>query len=195
MRHLPFLAALAALSLNVGAGAHEVQPSVMDVEVGPAEVVMRLRTAVEPLVAGVDLSAVADTDESPLAGRVDALRLMPPEALAAEVERAWPAIAARIALAAGDAALAPALDSVEIPPVGDPELRRDSVLVLSASLPDDGSPVTIGWDGALGGLVVRQGTAEEGYSGFLAAGGETEPLPREGGAGVLDRLRGLFGRD
>ncbi|MBM2575910.1 HupE/UreJ family protein [Jannaschia sp. Os4] len=172
-----------ALLVSIAAGrAHEVQPSVADVTVTGDALVMELRTAIEPLVAGIDLSAVEDTDESPLAGLSDRLRAMEPEALAAELARAWPAIAARMDLRAGDAALDPVLEEVVIPPVGDVDTRRDSRLTIRAALPDDGSPVTVGWDGGLGGLIVRQGEGEDAYSAFLSAGGTTDPLPRGGAA-------------
>ena len=190
MRHLLKVlttwACLSALSI-AGAQAHEVQPAVVDVVVGEEEVVLDLRVAVEPLIAGIDLSAVTDTDDSPLSGRNDALRAMDPEALRAELERAWPAIAARMDLRAGDAALEPRLVDVDVPPVGDVEIRRDSTLTVAATLPDDGSAVTVGWDGALGGLIVRQGEGPDAYTTFLTSGGTTDPLPR---AGVADQSVG-----
>ena len=160
--------------------AHEVQPSVADVEVGDDTVTILLRTAVEPLIAGIDLSTVEDTDDSPRAVAHDQLRAMPPAALENALRIAWPAIAERIAIRAGDVAVTPDLGAVEVPPVGDVAVRRDSILTLTADLPDDGSPVTIAWASELGGLILRQGDGGDGYEAYLTGGAATEPLPREG---------------
>ena len=168
--------------LAAAASAHEVQPSVADVEVTEDRVVLEIVTAVEPLIAGIDLSEVEDTDQSPLADRNDRLRALPPEALSEALEEAWPLIAPGLTIRAGDQALAPELAEIEIPPVGDIAVRRDSRITVEAALPDDGSAVTIAWATELGGLVVRQGEGETGYEAFLTGGASTEPLPRDGAA-------------
>ena len=169
------------LWLSAGlAAAHEVQPSVADVEISGDALTLTIRTAVEPLIAGVDLSAVADTDDSPLAQENDALRALPPDALEERLRAAWPAIAQGLTVAAGDAAVAPELADVEIPAVGDVEVRRDSVLTIAAPLPEGDDPVTIAWASELGGLIVRQGDAEAGYETYLTSGAVTDPLPRAG---------------
>ena len=160
--------------------AHETEPAVADVSVGAERVVLDIRMALEPVIAGIDLDAVTDTDDSPLSGLNDRLRALPPDALGAALREAWPAIAARIDLRAGDAPLAPRLDAAAIPPVGDVETRRDSTVTISADLPPGDAPVTLGWDGALGGLVVRQVDAGATYAAFLASGAASEPMPRLG---------------
>ena len=169
------------LSMVAGlAVAHEVEPTVADVEVGGEAVTIRLRTALEPLIAGVDLSTVEDTDDSPLSERHDALRDLPPELLRSELDDAWSGIREGLALRAGDTPLQLQLQEVEIPEVGDTDIRRDSLLTLTAPLPDDGSPVTMGADPAFGTLIVRQGDETEGYTAYLTGGDLTEPMPRDG---------------
>ncbi len=164
-----------------GAGAaHEVQPSVADVAVGPERATIRLVTAVEPLIAGVDLASVTNTNDSPMAGFVDTLRAMPPAELEAVLRDAWPALAERITLRAGDAAIVPVLDAVEVPPVGDVELRRDTALVLHADLPPGDDPLVFGWESGLGGLIVRQSVEGETYGVELTSGALSDPLPRAG---------------
>ena len=175
------LGALLSIAFVFTAAAHEVQPAVADVKIDAERVTITLTTAIEPLVAGIDLGSVADTDESPLADRNDALRALSPEDLAAALTEAWPGIAGDITLRAGDTDLVPDLGDITVPPVGDVEIRRDSTFTLTADLPAGEDPVTFGWDASLGGLIVRQVVAEgEGYSDYLTNGALSEPMPRTG---------------
>ncbi|CUH39431.1 hypothetical protein JSE7799_02158 [Jannaschia seosinensis] len=181
LRILVRVALVALLSMApLSVAAHEVQPAISDVELSEDTVTITLTTAIEPILAGVDLEGIEDTNDSPLSDRVDALRALPPETLAAELAERWPEIAERITLRAGDTRVTPVLVDVTIPEVGDTEIRRDSTLLLTAPLPDDGSPVTFGWDAELGGLIVRQGDDAQGYNAFLTSGAVTDPMPRTG---------------
>lgn len=175
------------------AAAHEVRPAVADVAVGETEVTITLRATLEPIIAGMDLAGLEDTNLSPLASRYDALRAEDPAALEAELRAAWPEIAARITLLAGEDPVDPVIARVTVPDVGDLTLPRDSELVLTAPLPADGSPVRIGWDAGFGSVVVRQvGGGEDAYTAILEGGALSEALPRDGYAaeGALP----VFGR-
>lgn len=175
------------------AAAHEVRPAVADVAVGTTEVTVTLTAPLEPIIAGMNLAGLEDTNLSPLADRYDALRAEDPAALEAELRQTWPEIAQRITLLAGEARLEPQISSVVVPPVGDVSLPRDSVLTLTAALPSDGSPVRIGWDASFGSVVVRQvGGGEDAYTAILENGAQSEALPRAGFAteGALP----VFGR-
>lgn len=174
------LAAILSMVSAITVSAHEVQPAVADVTVSASEITIDLRAALEPLIAGVDLSAVTDTDESPLSARNDALRALPPAELEAAFREAWPDIARRINLTSAEQRLTPQLGTVTVPEIGDVELRRDSQLTITALLPEGDAPVVLGWDRALGGLIVRQVSGDEGYDVYLTDGGLTDPLPRSG---------------
>lgn len=186
------LCALLSMGLSMGlslpTAAHEVRPAITDVTVGPETIEIILRAPLEPLIAGMDLAGLEDTNLSPLSGRYDALRAEDPAALEAALRRAWPGIAARITLLAGATRLDPQIASVTVPEVGDISLPRDSELVITAALPADGTPVQIGWDPSFGSVVVRQmGGGADAYTAILAGGTLSIALPREGFAteGVL----------
>lgn len=174
------LAAWVSMALAAAASAHEVEPAVADVSVGAERIEMTIRVALEPILAGVDLAAVEDTDDSPLSERNDALRALPPAELEAALRAAWPGIAEGIALESGGVPLTPELGAVTVPEAGDVELRRDSVIAVSAALPEGDAPVTLGWADSLGALIVRQVDEGAAYEVFLTGGSETDPMPRTG---------------
>lgn len=198
---IPFLAFLhrslwqiALLSMGLAAAlscpsrAHEVRPAIADVAVGTQSVEITLRLPLEPIIGGLDISIIADTDESPLADRYDALRAQSPAELEASLRAAWPEIAAKITLLAGNTRLKPQIAGLTVLDVGDPEVPRESELRITATLPDDGAPVQFGWDQSYGSVVVRQvGGGDQAYTAILQGGTLSEALPRDGFAteGVL----------
>ena len=182
----------AVLSTALPAFAHEVRPGVADVVVGAETVTITLTAPLEPIIAGMDLAGLEDTNLSPLADRYDALRAEEPARLEADLRAAWPGIAERIIILAGEARVEPEIAAITVPEVGDLSLPRDSILVLTAALPPDGSPVRIGWDAGFGSIVVRQvGGGADAYTAILS-GEMSAALPREGYAteGALP----VFGR-
>ncbi len=182
----------AVLSTALPAFAHEVRPGVADVVVGAETVTITLTAPLEPIIAGMDLAGLEDTNLSPLADRYDALRAEEPARLEADLRAAWPGIAERITILAGEARVEAEIAAVAVPEVGDLSLPRDSILVLTAALPPDGSPVRIGWDAGFGSIVVRQvGGGADAYTAILS-GEMSAALPREGYAteGALP----VFGR-
>lgn len=182
----------AVLSTALPAFAHEVRPGVTDVAVGAEAVTITLTAPLEPIIAGMDLAGLEDTNLSPLADRYDALRAEEPARLEADLRAAWPEIAERITILAGEARVEPEIAAITVPEVGDLSLPRDSILVLTAALPPDGSPVRIGWDAGFGSIVVRQvGGGADAYTAILS-GEMSAALPREGYAteGALP----VFGR-
>lgn len=181
------------MTLVPPAAAHEVRPAITDVTVGETTVEIILRAPLEPIIAGMDLAGLEDTNLSPLSDRYDALRAEDPAALEAALRAAWPGIAARITLLAGDTRLEPQIASITVPEVGDIDLPRDSELTITAALPDDGTPVQLGWDASFGSVIVRQmGGGADAYTAILAGGELSAALPREGFAteGALP----VFGR-
>lgn len=163
-----------------GAEAHELRPAIADVSVGADRVIVRIELTLEALVAEIDVSEVDDTDDAPNAARYDDVRALDAAALEQELRAAWPSLARNFLISAGSAALNPDIAAVEIPDVGDMDLVRDSVLTLTATLPADESPVTVGWTANNGPLVIRQVDAgDNAYAALLDGGELSEPLPRQ----------------
>ncbi len=178
---------------SVPAAAHEVRPAVANVAVGQATVDLTIRLTLEPMLAGMSLAGLDDTNDSPLAGRYDTLRADDPAALAATLTAAWPDLAPRFLIKAGDTVLVARIVAIDVPEVGDVDVPRDTILTLQADLPSDGSAVQVGWDAAFGSLVVRQAEGDkDSYAAILSDGALSDPLPREGAA--TDSAGAVFAR-
>jgi len=161
--------------------AHEIRPAIADVIISATEVEMVLQMTLEPVVAGMSLRGLANTNDDPLSDQYDVLRNLGPAQLRAAFDEIWPSVQSRIFLRAGETVLTPQLVSVDIPSVGDTELPRDSRLTLRADLPDDGTPVFAGWDASLGTLALRHEANGKRYGAILQDGALSEALPRDGG--------------
>jgi len=169
--------------INIPAAAHEIRPAIADVTVNSDRVQLDIQITLEALIADLDLTGLSDTNDSPLVLRYDALRDKTPADLELSFRQAWPDIARRIRLRAGNTRLSLNIENIVIDPIGDVELPRDSLLSISAPLPKDDSPITLGWSERYGPLVVRQFLAEGGgYSGYLTQGEGSAPIPRTGSA-------------
>ena len=181
-RCLSSILSLAALVLLLGTiqiQAHEIRPAIADVTVSGNSVAIEIRLTLESLVANLDLSDLEDTNASPLAAQYDALRALPPEQLETAFRDAWPDIRGGFSLSAGDTRLTLDIAGLTVEPIGDLALSRESMLQLSAQLPNDDSAITFGWQASFGPLVVRQVLPTgDGYSGYLTNGELSEAMPR-----------------
>jgi len=177
------LLSIALLFTAAPGTAHEIRPTIADVEVGQDRVTMSMRVAIEALVAGIDLSAVENANDAPEAVIFDRLRALEPAALEEAFREAWPRIALGFLIEVDGEQLPPQIVSITIPSVGDVELPRDSILVVGADLPDGTAGVSVGLDASFGQFVPRQINAgEDAYQGFLEGGQMTPPLARGGPA-------------
>lgn len=163
------------------ARAHEVLPSIADMQVQDGALVFDLRTSLEGFVAGLDLTATQDTNAAPEAVEYDTLRALS----AAELERRfrdfWPRMAPRIHIALDGVEVLPELLSVSVPDVGDVALLRSSNISFSVPLPEGAQAVEVGWASQFGALVLRQNGVEDPYDGYLEAGSKSPPIRLAGG--------------
>ena len=170
-----------AMSIASVTQAHEIRPTIADVEVGAETVTITLRITLETLLAGIDLASVQDTNDAPEAAIYDSLRAMSADQLEAMLRADWPRIARGFLIAVEGAALTPEIASVTIPAPGDLELPRDSTLTITAALPPGDAGVSLGLAPGYGSFVPRQmGGGDDAYEGFLSGGEMTPPLPRTG---------------
>lgn len=163
------------------AQAHEVLPAIGDMRASDGEVTFEIRANLESFVAGIDLTEVADTNESAQAATYDELRALPPADLASRFQFFWPTMASGITLTADGQTLTPQLQSVDVGPVGNVEQVRPSTFTLSAPLPEGAETVQIGWAAEFGVLVLRQMDVPEPYDGYLEAGAVSDPITLAGG--------------
>lgn len=183
-----------ALAVSIApAQAHELRPAVADIEIGPDTARLTLRLALEPVLSGIDMGAVSDTNDSPLAGLHDRLRATPPDLLAEQLRSVWPRLSQRLELRAGETRVPLALNEIRIPEVGETDLPRDSVLVLTADLPPGDTALRFGWDAGLGPVILRQAAGgADAYAAILQGGTLSAALPRTGLA--RDTAGQVFGR-
>ena len=180
MLRVAFVCLVSSLCLVTGARAHEVQPTVLDLSISAETIEIKADWMIEAAVAGLDLAEIEDTTNAANDGEYDRLRALGPEALAQAIRTAWPDIAAKLLVGAGETSLALSLTDVQVPPVGNVEIARVSTLHFTADLPADGTPITFRAAPELGPFVVRQVGVEDGYADYLSPGMASEPIARSG---------------
>jgi hypothetical protein len=187
LRRLALSMAL-VLTISGGARAHEIRPTIADVEITQDQVTLTLRITLETVLAGIDPDSVQDTDQAPEAAIYDRLRALDPARLEAALRADWARISQGFLIEVEGQRLSPDIISVMIPAQGDIELPRDSILILSADLPPGAAGVRLGLARGYGSFVPRQtGGGPDAYEGFLAGGSLTPELPR---AGILTESAG-----
>ncbi|WP_417721300.1 HupE/UreJ family protein [Salipiger sp.] len=161
--------------------AHEVRPAVGDLTLEGGRVVLSLDFTAEPIVAGVDLEGISDTNESAGSSDVDALRRLSPEDMEAKIAAHMPEFLKEMSFSADGAPVALEVTELRVGPVGNPDLPRDTRLVLAAGLPEGARSVEMTWPAAYGTLILRQQGVEEPYTGYLEGGAGTGPIAVAGG--------------
>lgn len=189
MRFLCLLICMLTVSL-APLRAHEVQPLVADITVGSDQVTLELKFNSEVFLAGIDASTTADTNDSDKADDYDQLRALDEPALARTLRQNEAALVEAVILRAGSIRLEPSISGISIEPGVPFELPRMTTLIMTADLPDDGTPVVLGLDPALGPFAIRQNApypekdgleSDALYTDYIAAGLNSLPIPRQGG--------------
>lgn len=162
--------------------AHEVQPAIVNFTISNNIVSGEMELSLEPLISGMNLASIENTDDAPEAAQYDILRALSPQELQVKFDVAWLNIKSKIQLSAGENSLDIIINKINIPEIGDVELSRISTLQFSAALPDDGSDITFSWNAELGEVIIRQlkTDGEVNYAKLLTSGGTSDPMPRIG---------------
>ncbi|MFT5007281.1 MAG: hypothetical protein ACI8YI_002916 [Paracoccaceae bacterium] len=171
---------IAGVTIAQSARSHELRPAIADIEILADQVTLKLVLVLEPVLAGIDLDGLTDTDASPLASKHDELRALTPELLERQLRAIWPDLRKSILLKAGTTNLTLIIDKIDIPNVGNIHLPRDSQLFLLAELPAGNSTVTLNWGKELGLLALRQLGSSATYEAMLSGGDTSAELPRMG---------------
>lgn len=156
-------------------------PSIADMTQEGDSIQFDIRLNLESFIAGIDMTAVADTATAPEAATYDALRAMEPSELEARFTAFWPQMASQITILADGQPVTPELAGVTVGPLGDIEVTRPSQLAFTAALPADTKTVQVGWASDFGVLVLRQMGVEAPYDGYLEAGAISDPITLAGG--------------
>jgi len=91
-----------------------------------------MRLNIENFIAGIDQTAIEDTNAAPEAAKYDALRALEPADLEAQFAEYWPQMAAKITVLADGEPVTVQNPILVAGPVGDTEVTRASNLTFTA---------------------------------------------------------------
>jgi len=173
------IAAWVFLSSSQFTYAHEISPSVSDLEINGNTVRLNIKLNIESFVARIDLQSLNDTDDTENANDYDLFRAMEPDQLEEAFRLFWPDMSKKLQIKAPDA-LELELTDVIVPLTGDTELPRQSEIMIRAELDEADSSVRLSWPADFGTLIVRQQGVDSPYTGYIDGGGTTDPVFRSG---------------
>ena len=116
------------------AGAHEIRPAIVSVNLAPPQFEIEVSANLEALLAGVSPKHT-DTSESPNAQRYDRLRELAPAELEARVRSFAPEWLKGMAAELDGVRVEPAIAAIEISAIGDTRLARISIVRLAGAMP------------------------------------------------------------
>ena len=165
---------------GVAAVAHEVTPTIGDLQVDGTVMTLELRLNAEALLAGIDLDGLDDTNNSDQGAVYDDLRRLEPDVLSERFEPFAEEWVQQIGLdVAGPAAFEVA--AFRPGPLGDTRIARVSDLILTAQVPALARDAVLHWPDGAGALILRQQGVEAPFTGYLAGGEASPPIPLDGG--------------
>ena len=172
---------LTLLSLAGSAAAHEIRPAVATLTLEPgARYELAIVVNIEAVVAGIGAEH-RDTDESPNAREYNRLRSLPPEALRAEFDKRADRYLGGITLEFDGARVRPSIAAIEIPPVGDVALSRQTTVRLEGAAPATAQVLTFSYAARFGSCVVRVREGERLDAVWLKDGQRSAPyVPGKG---------------
>lgn len=170
--------ALLCLLGATDAAAHTIRPAVVTVvfaEDGSFAITARL--SAEMLLADIG-PEYTDTNDSPNAAQYDELRALPAEELTRRFDAFAPEFLAQLRMTFDGAAAQLNYDGIDVPPVGDLELARDSTVFLSGQRPPGAANMTWAWPQRYGSNVLRATSAglDVAVSAWLQPGEVSEPF-------------------
>jgi HupE / UreJ protein len=169
-----FVSLLLLLSAATAA-AHEIRPAVATLALAPdGRFEIAIVVNIEAVIAGVSPEH-RDTDESPNALEYNGLRALVPQALRAVFEKHSAHYLGGIDVQFDGARVPPALAGIEIPPVGDVALSRQTTVRLAGVAPAGAKTLTFSYDKRFGSCVLRVQEGERLDAVWLKNGERSPP--------------------
>ena len=168
---------LGLLVWMTAASAHEVRPSIFTLSLSSdRSFTLQADTNLEGLVAGIGAEH-EDTDEAPSAAFYNELRSLPPVQLESRFQSFAPNWMAQLGLTFDDKVAELQLQQVRIPDVGDLDLARDSVVILTGKFPVGGQKFKWAYPEKYGSSVLRvERPDQELQAQFFGAGAVSGPF-------------------
>jgi hypothetical protein len=160
------------VTLSTSVRAHEVLPTIVDlVFAEDGALTVSLDANAEALLSGIGAEH-DDTDDAPQAARYDALRALPADALRDDIRDFAPTLVDGIAVEIGGQPVPLTFERVEVPPVGNTDIARKSIIEMTGRVPGSGA---LDWrfDEGFGASVLRLRKAGESdlfHSVYVQAG-------------------------
>jgi len=170
------------LLLSAAAGAHELRPPVVTIDLTESpRLEIEVKANLEAILAGIG-TAHKDTEDAPEAESYRALRAQSPNDLDKTAHARLADLADDIRLRFDDGAATLSLQSVEIPDDPDTNRARTSIIRFRTELPAGAQSLHWAWPSHLGDSVLRVRLPDqEGLqTAWLRAGEQSEPIALRG---------------
>lgn len=173
------------------ARAHEIRPSIIDLTLsqnGDFELVLNVN--LEALIAGIGGNH-NDTENAPQAAHYNYLRALESAQLSVVFQAFLTELHRDIHFSTSDQRLEFTFKRAEIPPVGDLDLARDSVITFNGTLPADTKTLNWTWPERWGANALRvlSSDGKDFFSAYLQNGRSAEGIDV---SSVVSQRRGVF---
>lgn len=153
---------------------HEITPALASLSFQNGRYHVEVTTNLEALLAGIGPEH-ADTSDAPGAEEYDSFRRMSPEALRNALSSFENTLLDGIEILIDGNRVRPELKEVRVPPVGDIDLPRETVLVLGGGLAADSVSLTWAWSKDFGSSVIRAQSVGGGLFAMWLQNGDRSP--------------------
>jgi len=175
---LIFLTAMFVLtSLVTKASAHEVAPTIVTLKLSDDQTyALTVKTNIEALLAKIGPQH-EDTEDAPTSQIYNTLRQLPPTDLEPRFRSFTGDYLGNIGLTFGDTPVDPVIEAIDIPPIGDTDLARESAITLSGKIPEGSKTLSWAYPEKFGASVLRiEREGQDLQAQFFAAGVQSDAI-------------------
>lgn len=166
--YVSLLAAAMLLAVTIASSlAHEQQPAIADLSFVDGKAQLNIALNAEAILAGIGPEH-DNTDDAPEAERYNQLRALEPEALEERFRAESQAFIDNMRALSGETSISLSIESLTVPPIGNEELIRETIVVVSGALPEGAENMTFSWAEIYGPIVLRAAPRQEGDETFAA---------------------------